>query len=170
MSDDPALFGQYFSSMEAEMNERMRYLETVFGYDSGELTYLCLPVEITNIGEQTSRLGVGKLNITARVDDDRLAEYGLADKCLSSVTPDIRSWYDYPDKVDNGKSYYMVDMEPEETISTNIVYIIEKSGLEQELYICLYYVNGIYDKKLKCELPPADREVMYIRVNIQGGQ
>lgn len=169
VSDDLTAFGESFSNEQARVSELNGWIEELQLQEKGEFTYLSLPVEITNIGNKEQRFCLEMLLFT-RIADERLVEYGLSDKYITTAGPISATVNNCQSRVDNLKSYYMVDIQPGETISCDILYWISKENLDKDIYICLYMINnGKKDKKLNCEMPPTDEKIKFIKIEIGRG-
>jgi len=168
VSDDVTTFGEAFSNEQARISELNGWIEELSLQEKGDFTYLSLPIEITNIADKEQRFQL-KMPLQARIIDERLVEYGLSNKCIISAGPISEIANNCQKRVDNLKSYYMVDIQPGETISCDILYWVSKENLDKELYICLYWIgNGEKNKKLNCEMPPTGEAVKFIKVEIGG--
>lgn len=169
VSDDLTAFGESFSNEQARVSELNGWIEELQLQEKGEFTYLSLPVEITNIGNKEQRFCLEMLLFT-RIADERLVEYGLSDKYITTAGPISATVNNCQSRVDNLKSYYMVDIQPGETISCDILYWISKENLDKDIYMCLYMINnGKKDKKLNCEMPPTDEKIKFIKIEIGRG-
>lgn len=105
-----------------------------------------------------------------RIADERLVEYGLSDKYITTAGPISETVNNCKSRVDNVKSYYMVDIQPGETISSDILYWVSKENVDKDIYMCLYMINnGKKDKKLNCEMPPTDEKIKFIKIEIGRG-
>ncbi len=166
VSDDLTAFGESFSNEQARVSELNGWMEELQLQEKDDFTYLSLPVEITNIGNKEQRFCLEMLLFT-RIADERLVEYGLSDKYITTAGPISATVNNCQSRVDNLKSYYMVDIQPGETISCDILYWISKENLDKDIYMCLYMINnGKKDKKLNCEMPPTDEKIKFIKIEI----
>ncbi len=166
VSDDVTAFGEAFSNEQARISELNGWIEELSLQEKGDFTYLSLPIEITNIADKEQRFFL-KMSLQARIIDERLVEYGLSNKCIIPAGPISEIVNNCQKRVDNLKSYYMVDIQPGETVSSDILYWVSKENLDKELYICVYRINnGVKNKKLNCEMPPTGEAVKFIKVEI----
>lgn len=158
--------GEYFEKEETAILEKRESIVKLFGYDPDALAFLCVPVKITNRGSETEEINIGNLRPSYRVKDDRLIEYGLADKRLDGISKYTEFWYDYPDKK-NGKGYYVLSLEPGQSMETKLLYLIDKTVDVTEMYLRLFDINGEYDENLKCYLPSTLETVKYIKIDVE---
>lgn len=168
VSDDLTAFGESFSNEQARISELTGWIEELQLQEKGEFTYLSLPIEITNTGDKEQRFCLD-MSLYTRIADERLVEYGLSDKYITSIGLLGETVNNCQSRVDNVKSYYMVDIQPGETISSDILYWVSKENLDKDIYMCLYMTSGKKDKKLNCEMPPTDKNVKFIKIEIGRG-
>lgn len=167
VSDDVTAFGEAFSNEQARISELNGWIEELSLQEKGDFTYLSLPIEITNIADKEQRFCL-KMPLQARIIDERLVEYGLSNKCIISAGPMSEIVNNCQSRVDNIKSYYMVDIQPGETISCDILYWVSKENLDKNIYMCLNAGSEarVKDKKLNCVMPPTGEDVKYIKVEM----
>ncbi len=169
VSDDLTAFGESFSNEQARVSELNGWIEELQLQEKDDFTYLSLPVKITNTGDKEQRFCL-YMPLYTRIADERLVEYGLSDKYITTAGPISATVNNCQSRVDNVKSYYMVDIQPGETISSDILYWVSKENLDKDIYMCLYMINnGKKDKKLNCEMPPTDEKIKFIKIEIGRG-
>ena len=169
VSDDLTAFGESFSNEQARVSELNGWIEELQLQEKDDFTYLSFPVKITNTGDKEQRFCL-YMTLYTRIADERLVEYGLSDKYITTAGPISATVNNCQSRVDNVKSYYMVDIQPGETISSDILYWVSKENLDKDIYMCLYMINnGKKDKKLNCEMPPTDEKIKFIKIEIGRG-
>ncbi len=169
VSDDVTAFGEAFSNEQTRISEVNGWIEERSLQEKGDFTYLSLPIEITNIADKEQRFCL-YMPLQARITDERLVEYGLSDKYITSAGVFSETVNNCQSRVDNLKSYYMVDIQPGEAISCDILYWVSKENLDKNIYMCLNAGSEarVKDKKLNCVMPPTGKDVKYIKVEIGG--
>ena len=147
----------------------LSFLESDYSIYSGiEKTFLCIPVEITNLDEMENTIMISDFHLRKRFFDDRLTEFGFSSYGTYPVGL-VDLWYDYPGKNNLSKEYYYVQLLPGETIHTNLLYLIQKEDLNSELYLDLYdgYALSAYDQHLKCYIPPVNKEIKFLKIHME---
>lgn len=168
-SDDLEDFGEYFCSERIKGQiEIARNFCIERGYTDEDLTYMCVQAEITNNFNESKTLYMSKsLRWVSRINDTCGQEWNLPDKRIDYEMPYTELWYDSSKKEDEGQGYYHLSLSAGETITTNCVYIFDKSRLESEIYLQLHLDEGAYNTKYNCVFPPTNETTKFLKINLQ---
>lgn len=167
-TDNLAECGEYFINNPSDIPEMRKYITELHGIKDENISYLCLKIQLTNKENTETEFCIKNFMPLVRTADDRLTEYGLADAYIDLPLIYSELWYDYSEKK-SGKSSYFFDIQPEETTEAmTVVYLVEKGKISGNWYLGLNLGKPKYNSKFRCNFPPDDENVKFLKINLRG--
>ena len=158
--------GSYFASDTVKNWQNMQETFVARSNTGAEISWLMVNATITCLAEQEIRFCIFDISFDAREYDDSMVKFGVNNKRLiGNITSEL--CYDYGERK-SGKDYYMIQMKPGESFTTNILYAVDKSYYTRdlELYLSLGgHHTGAYDPKLGRIMPiEDDPKIRFLRI------
>ena len=131
-----------------------------------EISWLIVNATITCLAEQEIRFCIFDVTFEAREYDDSMVKFGVNNKkIIGNITGEL--CYDYGNRK-NGKDYYMIQMKPGESFTTDILYAVDKSYYTRDLEFYLWLGGahiGAYDAELGRIMPVEDDpKIRFLRI------
>ena len=131
-----------------------------------EISWLVVNATITCMAEQEIRFCIFDVTFEAREYDDSMVKFGVNNKkIIGNITGEL--CYDYGNRK-YGKDYYMIQMKPGESFTTNILYAVDKSYYTRDLEFYLWLGGahiGAYDPELGRIMPiEDDPKIRFLRI------
>lgn len=158
--------GSYFSTDTIKNWYREQKIFDSDSTSTSEFTWLMVNATITCLAEQEITFCIFDISFKARAYDDSMVKFGVNNKkILENITSEL--CYDYGNRK-YGKDYYMIQMKPGESFTTNILYCVYKDSLakDKEIYLGLggHHI-GAYDPELGRIMPiEDDPKIRFLRI------
>lgn len=171
-SDNLADGGTYFTdnTISKQIEDEICFLKSLpYLTESGhtDISYLFLKAELTNLTSEEKNFCIHDLaHIVCRYYEPSMTIYGVSDKRIES-TQSSEILYDYNYNTNLAKNYYYIDIAPNQSITTTILYLIPTDYLTEELYMKLNDRSiEVYDSKLGRWMPTEDDKIRYLRIHL----